>query len=373
MVFAPKRLVDVVVPDARVQPLPEVHRLGDGAVERRDDRGDEVPRRQGQPRPLRGRHRAVAVPPGRPHRARRGVVREAQHLRQQSAVRRLDVHHLEERELRELRLERGVRAAVRGAEGVFAPRAQVLVPGVREPPLVPRERALVRPIHREGRAGAGGAPGPRDERRGLGELRRVPDVLGEAIDDELARGPHGDAVGCGRVVRRRRLEPEQVPQIFRERGDFLAPRLDAFFHRRRPVGAGPGRESLGSLSRAKKASPFGGVFAGASVWSSVASFLSTLGGFARTFFALVMARPSSGLGAVTSSAAPGIPARASEINASRVILRSCFRFSKSATKRYAEMAANRTVRTCTSSFIASTCSCCGQLTSPVARTPWTAS
>ena len=28
------------------------------------------------------------------------------------------------------------------------------------------------------------------------------------------------------------------------------------------------------------------------------------------------------------------------------------------------MAANRTVRTCTSSFIASTCSCCGQLTSP---------
>ena len=125
-----------------------------------------------------------------------------------------------------------------------------------------------------------------------------------------------------------------------------------------PSGAGPRRESRASSSASSAAS------LGGSSFSSTANGAFVPGLDASNASAADMAASSSGAGAVTSSAAPGIFARASEMSASRVMRLSCFRFMSSATSRYAPPKITATVVTCTSSFMASICSCCGQEVSP---------
>ena len=241
-VAAPKRLVHVVVPDAPVQALGEVHAFHHGAVERRDDALNEVALRERQARAAHCAHGVGA------RRGRRGdarcsrVVRKREHLRQQPAVRSLRVHELKQHELVQLGVQqrRAGGLPARSVVAVHVPEAgglawqrQVLELGVRQPSVVPGEGARVQRVRRV----LGGRPARRrragDEHRALRRLRQVPQVLGEAVDDQLARG-----LGRVRGVRegRTRLEPEQVAQRLGGGREARAPRLDALLNLRAAVG-----------------------------------------------------------------------------------------------------------------------------------------
>mmetsp|Transcript_24273 Transcript_24273/g.60298 ORF Transcript_24273/g.60298 Transcript_24273/m.60298 type:complete len:294 (-) Transcript_24273:1041-1922(-) len=130
-----------------------------------------------------------------------------------------------------------------------------------------------------------------------------------------------------------------------------------------PVGGGPTLDSRGSSpSTESPPSPATG-----SSYSSAASGLPRCICDLSSFSAADLAAASSGDGAVTMNRAPGSPARTNEIMASRAIRLRCLRFISSATTRYSPQANSTRVKTCTSSFMASICSCCGQEVSPGCR------
>ena len=160
------------------------------------------------------------------------MVCEAQHLRQQSAVRSLDVDHLEEHDLAQPRVvdEHPVVVGVvhvRGTQrGRRASRGEIVEFRVLQPSLVSRERTLVQLRHGEPSGWALGAIRALTRVGRLRELRHVPKILGHLVDHELACGARHVRIVC---VGRPGLEPEHAADVIGDWPNPPSPRVDAFF------------------------------------------------------------------------------------------------------------------------------------------------